>query len=115
MVRRWANLPASLQRTSENGPLRHANLIDYRVPVSEDLSEMFTTVFQEDTNRPGPYSAKGAGASGTLCAAPTVGHAIARATGVCLYALPMTPERVWKARREASRGEPRHTLECKKP
>ena len=100
---------------SENGQLRNANLIDYRVPVFEDLPETFVTVFLEDANGPGPYGAKGGGESGTLCAAPAVSNTIARAIGVCLHELPMTPERVWKALREASREQPRYTIESKKP
>ena len=84
------------------------------MPVFEDLPERFATIFLEEANGPGPYGAKGVGESGMLCAAPAVGNAIARVIGAHVRELPMTPERVWRALREASPGRPRHTLEPKK-
>jgi hypothetical protein len=51
-----------------NGQLHNANLIDYRVPVFEDLPETFVTVLLEDANAPGAYGAKGG--ERAVCSAP---------------------------------------------
>jgi CO/xanthine dehydrogenase Mo-binding subunit len=86
---------------SENGQLLNPNLIDYRVPTFADLPPMFGTVLIENADGPGPYGAKGVGESGMFCVAPAIGNALARATGVRLRELPLTPERVWRALRVA--------------
>ena len=44
---------------------------------------------------------KGLGEGGIVCAAPAIANAIYRATGVRIKDLPLTPERVWRALREA--------------
>jgi CO/xanthine dehydrogenase Mo-binding subunit len=87
----------------EDGQLLNPNLIDYRIPVFSDLPASFRTVLLQHANGPGPYGAKGVGESGMFCVAPAIGNAIARATGVCLHDLPLTPERVWRALRQARR------------
>jgi CO/xanthine dehydrogenase Mo-binding subunit len=86
---------------SEDGQLLNPNLIDYRVPLFSDLPASFGTVLLQHANGPGPYGAKGVGESGMFCVAPAIGNAIARATGVRLHDLPLTPERVWRALRQA--------------
>ncbi|MGH7267993.1 MAG: hypothetical protein ACREMB_24515 [Candidatus Rokuibacteriota bacterium] len=58
----------------------------------------------ENGGGPGPYGAKGIGESGLLPTAPAVATAIARATGVRITDLPMTPGRVWRAI-AAAKGE----------
>ncbi|HEY7711734.1 MAG TPA: xanthine dehydrogenase family protein molybdopterin-binding subunit [Candidatus Entotheonella sp.] len=90
---------------AQDGQLLNPNLVDYRVPTFEDLPEVFGTVLLQNGNGPGPYGAKGVGEGGIFCVAPAIGNAIARATGVRLYELPLTPERVWRALRNARRAE----------
>ncbi len=89
----------------ENGQPLNPNLIDYRVPRFTDLPEHFESVLIENEDGPGPYGAKGMGESGIVSVAPAVGNAIARATGVRIRELPATPERVWRALRDAKRGQ----------
>jgi CO/xanthine dehydrogenase Mo-binding subunit len=43
------------------------------------------------------------GESGIVSVAPAVGNAVARATGVRIRALPLAPERVWRALRESKK------------
>jgi CO/xanthine dehydrogenase Mo-binding subunit len=43
------------------------------------------------------------GEGGLLPVAPAIANAVARATGVRIRDLPLTPERVWTALREARR------------
>ena len=85
---------------AEDGQLLNPNLIDYRVPTFDDLPSEFGSVLLENADGPGPYGAKGVGESGMFCVAPAIGNAVARATGVRLRELPLTPERVWQALRQ---------------
>jgi CO/xanthine dehydrogenase Mo-binding subunit len=84
----------------EDGQVLNANLIDYRVPLCTDVPARFGTVLVENADGPGPYGAKGVGESGMFCVAPAVANAVARAIGIRLRELPLTPERVWRALRE---------------
>jgi CO/xanthine dehydrogenase Mo-binding subunit len=84
----------------EGGQIVNASLIDYRVPTFADLPREFVTVLVENGDGPGPYGAKGTGEGGIVGVAPAIGNAIARATGVRIRDLPLTPERVWRALRE---------------
>jgi CO/xanthine dehydrogenase Mo-binding subunit len=86
-----------------NGQLLNPNLIDYRVPFITDLPTVFESHLVENRDGPGPYGAKGMGESGIVSIAPAIGNAIARATGVRIRKLPLTPEEVWRALRNAGR------------
>jgi CO/xanthine dehydrogenase Mo-binding subunit len=81
------------------------NLVDYRVPFITDLPDEFESTLIENRDGPGPYGAKGMGESGIVSIAPAVGNAVFRATGVRIRDLPLTPERVWRALRDAERGQ----------
>ena len=85
----------------ENGQPLNANLVDYRVPRFTDLPARFDSLLIENQDGPGPYGAKGMGESGIVSIAPAVGNAVFRATGVRLRTLPLTPERVWRALKNA--------------
>lgn len=89
----------------ETGTLVTASLQDYAVPRSTDIPEMETvaTVTPSPTNELG---VKGIGEAGTIAAPPAVVNAVADALvprGVNEEALqmPLTPERIWQAIREA--------------
>jgi CO/xanthine dehydrogenase Mo-binding subunit len=83
----------------KDGQLLNPNLVDYRVPTFDSLPKDFETILVESQNGPGPFGAKGTGEGGLLPVAPAIGNAVYRATGVRLYDLPLTPERVWRALR----------------
>jgi len=97
-------------RVNDAGQLMNPGLIDYRVPAFTDLPPTLETVLIENADGPGPFGAKGVGESGTFCVAPAIGSALTQATGVRLTELPMTPERVWRALRDAERGSLPPTL-----
>ena len=80
-----------------NGQLLNPSLVDYRVPTFSDVPDEFHTVLVENGDGPGPYGVRGMGEGGLLSVAPSVTNAIARATGVRIRDLPLTPERVWRA------------------
>jgi CO/xanthine dehydrogenase Mo-binding subunit len=88
----------------ENGQPLNANLVDYRVPRFTDTPIRFNSALIENEDGPGPYGAKGMGESGIVSIAPAIGNAIFQATGVRIRSLPLTPERVWRALREAKQG-----------
>jgi CO/xanthine dehydrogenase Mo-binding subunit len=84
-----------------NGQLLNPNLVDYRVPSFNDVPEEFHTVLLENHDGPGPYGVRGMGEGGLLSVAPSATNALARATGVRIRDLPLTPERVWRALKQA--------------
>lgn len=88
-----------------DGQLLNPNLVDYRVPSFNDLPKDFVTILVESENGPGPFGAKGTGEGGLLPVAAAIGNAVYRATGLRLYELPLTPERVWRGLATRGRGD----------
>jgi CO/xanthine dehydrogenase Mo-binding subunit len=86
-----------------SGNLLNPNLVDYRVPSFNDTPEEFHTVLVENEDGPGPYGVRGMGEGGLLSVAPSICNALERATGVRIKDLPLTPERVWRALKEAKK------------
>ncbi len=86
-----------------NGSLLNPNLVDYRVPAFGDTPHHFHTVLVENEDGPGPFGVRGMGEGGLLSVAPSVCNALERATGVRIKDLPLTPERVWRALRDAKK------------
>jgi CO/xanthine dehydrogenase Mo-binding subunit len=78
----------------QDGQLLNPGLIDYRIPTMHDLPEELRSILVENADGPGPYGAKGIGESGLMPTAPAIANALARALGVRLKELPLTPERV---------------------
>ena len=70
-------------------------------PHDGDLPADLRSILVENADGPGPHGSKGIGESGLMPTAPAIANAIARAIGVRLTALPLTPERVWQAMRAA--------------
>lgn len=89
------------QLVYENGQLLNPNLVDYRVPTFNDVPEEFRTALIENGDGPGPFGVRGMAEGGILSVAPAVCNALDRATGVRIKDLPLTPERVWRALRDA--------------
>ena len=61
----------------------------------------FESVLVENHNGPGPFGSKGTGEGGLLPVAAAIGNALYQATGLRLYDLPLTPEKVWRGLRSA--------------
>jgi CO/xanthine dehydrogenase Mo-binding subunit len=81
----------------KDGQLLNPNLVDYRVPTFTHVPKEFESILVEDQNGPGPFGAKGTGEGGLLPVAAAIANALYRATGLRLYDLPLTPEKVWRA------------------
>jgi CO/xanthine dehydrogenase Mo-binding subunit len=81
-----------------DGHLLNGTLLVYRVPRAEDVP-VLECRFVENADGCGPFGAKGAGEGSLIPVSPAIANALARLTGVRLYELPLTPERVWRALR----------------
>jgi CO/xanthine dehydrogenase Mo-binding subunit len=77
----------------DHGHLVNANLSEYAIPALGDLPEISVSLVEEpDTN-----DIHGIGETGLPTVVPAVASAVARAVGVRLKDIPMTPERVLSA------------------
>jgi carbon-monoxide dehydrogenase large subunit len=92
---------------AESGQLLTGSFMDYAVPRAGDLPSFDTSTDESQPCKINPLGAKGVGELGTVGATPTVINAIVdalRPLGVQDIAMPATPERIWRALREASRA-----------
>ncbi|MET0195189.1 MAG: xanthine dehydrogenase family protein molybdopterin-binding subunit [Hyphomicrobiaceae bacterium] len=81
-----------------DGRLRNASLLDYRMPTALDVPPIECVIIE--TPVPGmPYGVRGVGEVPIVPPAGAIANAIARATGVRIRHMPMTPERVLRALR----------------
>ena len=85
----------------ERGVLQQAHLLDYRIPTSLDVPSIETNVL-ENPSPDHPYGIRAVGQVPIVPPAAAVANAIYRATGVRLQELPMTPERLYRAMRQAT-------------
>ena len=78
------------------GRLRNASLLDYRMPTALDLPPIDCVIIE--TPVPGvPYGVRGVGEVPIVPPAAAVANAVARAIGVRMTQMPMTPERILRA------------------
>ncbi len=82
----------------DGGQVTNASLADYKIPGINDVPPMVNETV-ESYQQNGPYGAKGAGESATMCVSPAIANAIDDAAGVRLMDLPLTPEAVLRALR----------------
>ena len=80
----------------EGGQLMNSTLLDYHVPSFNDLPDIFISSIVENEDGPGPYGAKGVG-EGSLAGVPAAIVNALGDLGISVRALPLTPERVWRA------------------
>jgi CO/xanthine dehydrogenase Mo-binding subunit/aerobic-type carbon monoxide dehydrogenase small subunit (CoxS/CutS family) len=85
----------------EDGRIRNLGAIDYRIVTTKDMPEKLATGMIENEDGPGPKGSKGVSEGAILCTAPALAAAVADATGVVIKDLPLTPERVWFALKDA--------------
>ena len=89
----------------ENGQLVNASLADYKIPSFLDIPPDVRATLIEDPHPNAPFGAKGVGESGSFGVTPAIANALEDATGVRVRAMPLLPERVLRALREAA-GKP---------
>jgi CO/xanthine dehydrogenase Mo-binding subunit len=80
----------------EDGRLVTGSFLTYAIPVAERVPEIDTLIVEKPAPH-GPFGAKGIGEAPVVAAPAAIANAVARAAGVRLYELPMTPPRVWAA------------------
>ncbi|MFO7297139.1 MAG: xanthine dehydrogenase family protein molybdopterin-binding subunit [Pseudomonadota bacterium] len=79
-----------------DGRLRNASLLDYRIPTALDVPPIECVILETPVPNV-PYGVRGVGEVPIVPVAAAVANAIARATGVRIWQMPMTPERVLRA------------------
>ena len=84
----------------DGGQVTNASLADYKIPGIMDVPPVMANEAIDAYQHNGPFGAKGAGESATMCLSPAIANAIDDAVGVRLMELPLTPEAVLRALRE---------------
>jgi CO/xanthine dehydrogenase Mo-binding subunit len=85
----------------ENGAVRNANLLDYRLPSALDVPYIAAHVLEVPSGDH-PYGIRAVGQVPIVPPAAALAGAIYRATGIRLRELPMTSERIYRAIRGVS-------------
>src|SRR5579885_11279 len=85
---------------AESGQILTATFSDYAMPRAGDMPDI-SFAYEEIPCKTNELGAKGCGEAGTVGALPAVISAVADAIGVKHIDMPATPERVWRAMREA--------------
>jgi CO/xanthine dehydrogenase Mo-binding subunit len=88
-----------------DGQVVNASFADYKIPGMLDLPDQLDGEIVEVPDRHGPFGARGIGETGMFSVSPAIGNALYDATGVRVMEMPLTPERVLRALREAE-GRP---------
>lgn len=83
-----------------DGRLRNASLLDYRLPTALDVPPIECVIVETPIPNV-PYGVRGVGEVPIVPPAAAIANAIARAIGVRVTHMPMTPERVLRALRES--------------
>jgi CO/xanthine dehydrogenase Mo-binding subunit len=76
----------------------NADPLRYRVPRIADVPVNFDALVLEHGQGPGPYGAKGIGEAGNLTIPAAIANAIADAIGARVTGLPISADKVWRAR-----------------
>jgi CO/xanthine dehydrogenase Mo-binding subunit len=82
---------------ADGAPL-NADPLRYRVPRIADVPANFDALVLEHGQGPGPYGSKGIGEAGNLTIPAAIANAIADAIGARVTDLPITADKVWRAR-----------------
>jgi CO/xanthine dehydrogenase Mo-binding subunit len=91
----------------DGGQVTNASLADYKIPGMLDVPATMANDAIDAYQHNGPFGAKGAGESATLCLSPAIANAIDDAVGVRLFELPLTPEAVFGALRANAEKRPK--------
>jgi CO/xanthine dehydrogenase Mo-binding subunit len=78
---------------NEDGRMANSSFLDYRIPTSLDVP-MIDTIMVEVPNPLHPFGVRGVGEPPIVPPLAAIANAIAHATGVRQYSLPMSPRRI---------------------
>jgi len=80
---------------SQEGRFLNPTLTDYKIPTTKDIPVSMSQFFLETPHPEGPYGARGVAEHPMISVPSAIGNALAQATGVELFELPLDPERVY--------------------
>jgi CO/xanthine dehydrogenase Mo-binding subunit len=84
-----------------DGVVLNPNFGDYIIPSAMDTPEIADTILVEEPYKYSAFGMKGVGEPSILSAVPAIVNAIHHATGIWFRSLPITPDRMYKALKEA--------------
>ncbi len=87
----------------DQGRLRNAGLLDYRMPTAADVPDI-DSIIVEVPSEDGPYGARGVGEPPITAGGAAIANAVADAIGVRVHEMPITPERVLRALGKVGNG-----------
>ena len=79
------------------------NFKSYAIPTISDMPEIIPIIV-EDPEPTGPFEAKGVGEPALIPTAPAIVNAVYNATGVRIYDIPLTPEKVLRGLKNKERA-----------
>ncbi|MCF8053054.1 MAG: molybdopterin-dependent oxidoreductase [Desulfobacterales bacterium] len=86
----------------EKGRVINSDLAEYKIPTSLDMPNVDTIIVESDEPN-GPFGAKEVGEGAIMPTIPAILNAVYDATGVRIFELPLTPERVYMALKKAKK------------
>ncbi len=95
----WALYEAMVH--DAGGQLLTATFLDYAIPRAAQVPPIGASLVEVPAPD-GPFGAKGIGEAAVVGGAAAIANAVAAATGIRPADLPMTPQRIWRAIREAT-------------
>ena len=88
----------------EQGCLQNADWSTYKIPTILDVPPIKSLIV-EAPHPDGPFGAKGVGEPGVAPTPPSIASAVFDATGVRIFDLPLTPEKIYWALKKKSKKE----------
>ena len=88
----------------DEGQLTTPSFSEYLIPTAMDVP-LYQSIILESRSGLGPFGAKGIGEPSLTPVAPAIANAVADAIGVRVFDLPITPEKVVRALRDAQVSE----------
>jgi CO/xanthine dehydrogenase Mo-binding subunit len=86
----------------QDGRLLNNSFTDYKIPTAKDIPAEMQQFFVETPHPQGPYGARGVAEHPMISVPSAVGNAIANATGVEFFELPLDPERIYLTLKRAA-------------
>ena len=89
----------------QNGRLLNNSFTDYKIPTAKDIPAEMVQMFVETPHPQGPYGARGVAEHPMISVPGAIGNALANATGVEFFELPLDPERVYLTLKRAAEAK----------
>ncbi len=86
----------------QGGRMLNNSFVDFKLPTAKDIPAEMVQLFVETPHPQGPYGARGLAEHPMVSVPSAVGNAVANATGVEFFELPLDPERVFLTLKHAA-------------